>query len=92
MDALGEGGEEDPRQLARLFRRFGELSGLETGPKMEEMIRQLEAGADPESLDEDFGGEDGDESGGFEDFFQAKRKLLAARKSRPKVDDTLYFL
>ena len=45
MGELGDLEEtEDPRQLARLFRRFGEASGLELGPRMEEMMSRLEAG------------------------------------------------
>ena len=88
------GGEDDPRQMARFFRRFGELAGLEAGPKMEDMIRRLEAGEDPESLEElgesEGGDDEGGQGGGLEDYFQAKKKLLAARR-RPRVDDTLYF-
>ena len=94
MESMGEGGEDDPRQMARFFRRFGELAGLEAGPKMEDMIRRLEAGEDPESLEElgesEGGDDEGGQGGGLEDYFQAKKKLLAARR-RPRVDDTLYF-
>jgi putative FmdB family regulatory protein len=95
MDSLSDDAEDDPRQMARFFRRFGELAGLEAGPKMEDMIRRLEAGEDPESFEDEFGGSgDPDDSeqdgGGLEDFFLAKKKLLAARR-KPKVDDTLYF-
>ena len=39
---------EDPRQMAALFRRFGEASGLEIGPRMEELMSRLEAGEDPD--------------------------------------------
>ncbi|HVS03657.1 MAG TPA: zinc ribbon domain-containing protein, partial [Thermoanaerobaculia bacterium] len=44
--------EEDPRQMARFFRRFGEAAGMRPGPKMEEMLRRLEAGEDPDALEE----------------------------------------
>ena len=81
---------EDPRQLARLFRRFGEASGLELGPKMEEMMSRLEAGEDPDRLEEEMEGQfDDDES--LEQFFRLKRQGWR-RDSRPKVDETLYFL
>ena len=44
---------EDPRQMARLFRRFGEASGLDFGPRMEEMMGRLEAGEDPDKLEDE---------------------------------------
>jgi putative FmdB family regulatory protein len=102
METMGEDAEQDPRLMARFFRRFGETAGLELGPKMEEMVRRLEAGEDPESLEDELGGggeggEDGEGPGGpggdedFEDFFRLKKKVLAARR-KPKVDETLYFL
>jgi len=96
---IGDFGDEetpDPHQLAHFMRRFGEVSGLEPGPKLQEMIKQLEAGADPDSLDDDFGGEDGDDDAAFAELFrdpsQAKPTGRAARRRPPAVDDTLYFL
>lgn len=85
---------EDPRQMARMFRRFGEAAGLEAGPKMEEMLRRLEAGEDPDALEEEMGGDfDGDEGDeGLEEFFRLKKKATALRTRRPRVDPELYFL
>ncbi len=81
--------EQDPRNLGRLMRRFGELSGLEMGDRMAEMIRRMEAGEDPESLEEEIGDDlDGDD---FTDFFKLKQ-AVAGRRRRPRVDDELYFL
>ena len=81
---------DDPRKLAGLFRRFGEASGLELGPKMEELMSQLEAGADPDRLEQEMDGEfEDDES--IEEFFRLKRQGWR-RSRRPKVDETLYFL
>lgn len=79
----------DPRQLANALRKIGGATGLEMGPKMEEMLSKLEAGADPDSLEEEMGdmGE-GDES--FDDFFRLKKKAAALRR-RPRVDEELYF-
>lgn len=88
---LDEGAEENPRQMARLLRRFGEAAGLEAGPRMEEMLRRLEAGEDPDALESEMGeGAAGDEEG-FEDFFRLK-KAGRGRRGRPKVDKELYFL
>ena len=90
MEELGSLEEnEDPRQMARLFRRFGEASGLELGPRMEEMMRRLEAGADPDELEAEMGDDFDDEN--LEDFFRLRRQGRRSSR-RPAVDETLYFL
>jgi hypothetical protein len=53
--------ENDPRAMARMMRRMGELTGESFDEPMEEAVRKLEEGADPDSLDESIGG--GDEGG-----------------------------
>ncbi|MFP4281846.1 MAG: cytochrome C [Verrucomicrobiota bacterium] len=45
----------DPRQLGHLMRRMSELTGQSLPGSMEEMVSRLEAGEDPESLEEQFG-------------------------------------
>jgi putative FmdB family regulatory protein len=102
--ALGdaEAAGDDPRALARVFRSVGEAAGLEPGPQMEEMLRRLEAGEDPERLEEEMGdafddvaevAEAGDGAGGegdpLADLFREKRRR---RRRRPKVDEELHFL
>lgn len=87
---LDEGAEENPRQMARLLRRFGDAAGLEPGPRMEEMLRRLEAGEDPDALESELGGEPGEEEG-FEEFFRLK-KAARGHRGRPRVDKELYFL
>ncbi|MCP3964377.1 MAG: zinc ribbon domain-containing protein [bacterium] len=82
--------EEDPRAMGRMMRRFGELSGLEMGDRMEDMVRRMEAGEDPESLEDEMG--DDAESDDFEDFFRLKKAVAAGRRRRPQVDEELYFL
>lgn len=94
MDALmQEAGdlenEEDPRVMARLMRRFSDLSGLDMGERMEDFVARLEAGADPESLEQEMEGSFDDED--FDDFFQLK-KVLQERKKHPRVDEELYFM
>jgi len=80
---------DDPRQMAQLFRRFGEDSGLEFGPRMEEMMSRLEAGEDPDKLEDEMGDDFADDS--LEEFF--KLRQVGWRRGRyPAVDDTLYFL
>ncbi len=60
--------ENDPRAMARAVRKMTEIAGEPITPAMEEMIRRLEAGEDPERIEEDLGdaleGEIGDEGGG----------------------------
>ena len=92
LDSAG-GDAEDPRQVARLFRRIGESAGLEPGPQMEEMLRRLEAGEDPDHLEEDmadaFDGDAGEEGDPLAELFR-KKQAKGGRK-RPKRDEELYF-
>ena len=61
--------ENDPRAMAAAVRRMTEIAGEPVTPAMEEMIRRLEAGEDPEKVEEELGDvledEMGDEGGGF---------------------------
>ncbi len=52
--------ENDPRAMGRMMRRMAELTGEKLDGEMEEVVRKLEEGADPESLEEQFGGEGGE--------------------------------
>ncbi|ACB76456.1 hypothetical protein [Opitutus terrae] len=49
--------ENDPRAMARMMRRMSELTGEKIDGEMEEVVRKLEEGADPDSLEEELGGE-----------------------------------
>ncbi len=55
--------ENDPRALARMMRRMSELAGEKLDEPMEEAVRKLEEGADPDALEEQMGELFGDESG-----------------------------
>lgn len=55
--------ENDPRQMARVVRKMAEITGEPVGPAMEEMIRRLEAGEDPEQVEEEMGEELEEEMG-----------------------------
>lgn len=60
--------ENDPRAMARMMRRMSELTGEKIDGEMEEVVRKLEEGADPESLEEQLGGgEVGAGEGGEDD-------------------------
>ena len=55
--------ENDPKAMARMMRRMSDLTGEKIDGEMEEVVRKLEEGADPDSLEEQMGG-GGDEAGG----------------------------
>ena len=84
--------EEDPRQAAALMRRLSEIAGLPLGAPMEEALRRMEAGEDPESVEEELGD-------ALDDPFDApsgrpRRRLaeLVRRRLPPRVDPKLYEL
>ena len=52
---MGESDAEDPRAMARMMRRLAEASGEAVTPTMEEMFRRMEAGEDPEALEDELG-------------------------------------
>ena len=60
--------ENDPRAMAAAVRKMTEIAGEPVTPAMEEMIRRLEAGEDPEKVEEEMGDaieeEMGEEGGG----------------------------
>ena len=45
----------DPRALARMMRKMSDLTGEKMPGTMEEMIQRMEAGEDPEKLEEEYG-------------------------------------
>ncbi|MCU0726434.1 MAG: zinc ribbon domain-containing protein [Planctomycetes bacterium] len=63
---MGDLDEEDPRQMGRLLRRVMEETGTGLGEGVEEALRRLEAGEDPEKIEEELGdvlGEGGEGAG-----------------------------
>ncbi|MSU50320.1 MAG: FmdB family transcriptional regulator [Opitutus sp.] len=54
--------ENDPKAMARMMRKMSEMTGEKIDGEMEEVVRKLEEGADPDSLEDQMGG--GDEAGG----------------------------
>ncbi len=80
--------EDDPRQAAQLMRKLTHMTGLELGTGMEEALRRMEAGEDPEQIEAEMGDllEEEDPL-----VFQGQKKL-ATKKRPPRKDDTLYEL
>lgn len=83
--------EGNPAAAVRLMRRFFQASGLEPKPAVEEAIRRMEAGEDPEQIEAELG-----DALDVEDFFvlQGKHGWREAGKRvlPPRVDPKLYEL
>jgi hypothetical protein len=92
--------ENDPRAMARMMRKMSELSGEKIDGEMEEVVRKLEEGADPESIEGQMGGgEEGDAPGPFDDERgppgkgedpKEPRHRFKVRRAAPRRDPKLY--
>lgn len=80
--------EDDPRQAANLMRKLTDATGLHLGSGMEEALRRLERGEDPEQIEEEMG----DLLESEEPFLLEGKAQKGRRKTRPRVDETLYEL
>jgi putative FmdB family regulatory protein len=81
--------EDDPRQAAALMRKLSSMTGLEMGAGMDEAIRRMERGEDPDAVEAEMG----DLLENEEPFLLPGRKGGAkSRKSPPRHDETLYEL
>ena len=80
--------EEDPRAAAQLMRKLSDMTGIEYGENMQEALRRLEAGEDPDAIEAEMG----DLLEGDEDPFimPGKKGGKGRRKLPPERDDTLY--
>lgn len=82
----------DPRALGRMMRRMAEISGEKVDARMEEVFRRLEEGADPESLESEYGDLLGDEGGpegpaaeGDAPIDEGGKEAKALAKSQPRI-------
>lgn len=94
--------EDDPRALARMMRKMVETSGMNMGEGMEEAIRRLETGEDPEQVEEQMGdvldsafdGMDGGESmsddGSPASSGARLRNIQRRMRGAPRVDPEVY--
>lgn len=82
--------ENDPRAMARFMRKLSDATGMNLGP-MEEAIRRLESGADPERLEEEMGDLFDDQN---MDTLFTKQGLKGLKRKYvpPAHDETLYVL
>lgn len=47
--------EDDPRQMAQLMRKFTDKTGISMGEQMEEALARMEAGEDPDQVEQEMG-------------------------------------
>jgi hypothetical protein len=87
--------ENDPRAMGRMMRRMSELTGEKIDGEMEEVVRKLEEGTDPETLEDQFGGETEGKGGSPEGDALSKtptepRVRFKSRRPLPSLDPKLY--
>jgi putative FmdB family regulatory protein len=80
--------EDDPRQAAQLMRKLTDATGMNLGAGMEEALSRLEKGEDPDQIEAEMG----DLLEGEEPFTIGGTGKKGSRKSKPRVDETLYDL
>ena len=81
--------EDDPRQAAALMRKLSHMTGMALGPGMDEAIRRMERGEDPEAVEAEMG----DLLESEEPFVLPARKSGGrSRRPPPRHDETLYEL
>jgi len=82
--------EDDPRQAANLMRKLTDMTGMELGAGMEEALRRMEHGEDPEQVEAEMG----DLLETEDPFVIADKKIRGRRVARPAPtrDETLYDL
>lgn len=90
--------ENDPRAMGRMMRRMAEMTGEKLDGEMEEVVRKLEEGADPESLEEQIGGDGPDYGGGDggpgehpdKPHREKRQRFKALRRPPARRDPKLY--
>jgi hypothetical protein len=88
--------ESDPRAMGRMMRRMAEMTGEKIDGDMEEVVRKLEEGADPDSLEEQLAADEagaGEAPGDAADPAAARaeaRHRFRARRAAPNRDPKLY--
>jgi putative FmdB family regulatory protein len=80
--------EDDPRQAAHLMRKLCNTTGLNIGSGIEGALRRMEAGEDPDKIEEEMG-----DIINEEDLLKISTKAnQKVKKKSPERDETLYFL
>jgi putative FmdB family regulatory protein len=82
--------EDDPRQAADLMRKLTDMTGMELGPGMQEALRRMEAGEDPDQIESEMG----DLLENEDPFLMpgGKKGVKTLKRTAPARDETLYDL
>jgi putative FmdB family regulatory protein len=81
--------EDDPRQAANLMRKLSDMTGLELGDSMNEALKRMEAGEDPDAIEAEMG----DLLEEDEPFLMPEKKgAKSTRRPAPRRDEKLYDL
>jgi putative FmdB family regulatory protein len=81
--------EDDPRQAANLMRKLSDMTGLELGAGMNEALKRMAAGEDPDAIEAEMGDMLEEE----EPFLlPEKQGAKSTRKPAPSRDEKLYDL
>jgi len=88
-----DGDQEDPKQMAHLMKRMFELTGGEPTGAMLEAIKRMEAGEDPDAIDEDLGAAIDQQPDPFSPSSStSKGSSLRRILQAPNIDPELYEL
>jgi len=79
--------DDDPKAAAQLMRKLSETAGMKLGDGFQEALRRLEAGEDPDKIDEEMG-----DILSAEDPFGEKQSGKTRAIRKPRKDETLYEL
>lgn len=82
--------EDDPRQAANLMRKLSNMTGLELGAGMNEALKRMEAGEDPDAIEAEMGDLLEEE----EPFLLSEKKggAKTTKRPAPRRDEKLYDL
>ena len=90
---FGQVDENDPRAMGRMMRRMAELTGEALDGGMEEVVRKLEEGVDPESLEERLEVGSGEPEGApwpAAESPEKRHRFKPRRLAAPRRDPELY--
>jgi len=80
--------EDDPREAAHMMRKLSEMTGLQMGKGMQEALERIEAGEDPEKIEEEIGDILEEE----EPFLVSEKRASREKSQAPRRDTALYEL
>ena len=80
--------ENDPKQAAQLMRKLYSATGMDLGKGIEEALRRMEAGEDPDTIEKEMG----DLLNGEDLLKKSSKVSQKVSKKPPSRDEKLYYL